>query len=328
VFGSDAEQVGDLETDLVFIQATVSDDGVTNFSIQYAIELADDNESQAFDDLAADIRQNESTYLHRFAKRMNTTVEAAEATTGRNMTIGDFDVSTNRTTLGKEYGLVTYSATWTRFANATGDQLQIGDALAGLFIDRDTRFVIQYSETHQLESVVPSPTDSTAGEVVWAGPREFDTGEPSVTLVPAVEETEPEPTTQIAGTDEGLSWPLLGIGLAVVLVLAVRWYREAGGPPSDGGDSTGSGSVPSDERITSEGAEAPTDLLSNEERVEQYLESVGGRAKQQEIVEALDWTEAKTSQVLSDMTESDTIEKFRIGRENVVKIPDVDEERE
>jgi uncharacterized membrane protein len=70
--------------------------------------------------------------------------------------------------------------------------------------------------------------------------------------------------------------------------------------------------------------EPPSELLSNEERVEQFLESQGGRAKQQAVVEALGWTEAKTSQVVKQMREDDRLDSFRIGRENVLKLPDAD----
>jgi uncharacterized membrane protein len=48
--------------------------------------------------------------------------------------------------------------------------------------------------------------------------------------------------------------------------------------------------------------------------------------KQQEIVSGLEWTEAKTSQVVNAMHEDGRIEKFRIGRENVVKLPEEGDE--
>ncbi|MFW6458629.1 MAG: helix-turn-helix transcriptional regulator [Halodesulfurarchaeum sp.] len=314
-FGSDAEQVGGLDSDLVIIQATVSDNGTATFQIQYAIELADENDSEAFSNLASDIETNESAYLSRFSDRMNATVDAAETATDRSMTVGDFDVSTNRTTLGKEYGLVTYSATWTGFANTSADQLLVGDALEGLFIDQDTRFEVRWSEAYQLDAVSPNPSETSEGKVAWEGPREFVDDEPSITLVPAQEQ------------DGGVPWTLLGIGVLAVLLIAALWYRQregsgksAAGMTVDGPDGGG--------KATTEPTEPPAELLSNEERVVQYLESVGGRSKQQEIVEALDWTEAKTSQVLSDMKEAGTIEKFRIGRENVVKIAEDEEKSE
>jgi len=48
--------------------------------------------------------------------------------------------------------------------------------------------------------------------------------------------------------------------------------------------------------------------------------------KQQEVVSELDWTEAKTSQVVGDLREDDEIDVFRIGRENVLALPE-DESR-
>ncbi|MFC7045278.1 helix-turn-helix transcriptional regulator [Halobacteriaceae archaeon GCM10025711] len=44
--------------------------------------------------------------------------------------------------------------------------------------------------------------------------------------------------------------------------------------------------------------------------------------KQQEIVEELDWSEAKTSQVVGTLRDDGEIEVFRLGRENVLRLPD------
>ncbi|MXR21266.1 helix-turn-helix transcriptional regulator, partial [Halobacterium bonnevillei] len=74
--------------------------------------------------------------------------------------------------------------------------------------------------------------------------------------------------------------------------------------------------------------ETPEELLSNEERVKRFLREQGGRAKQQDVVDAMGWTEAKTSQVVKGMREDDELESFRIGRENVLKLPDVDQYEE
>ncbi|MFB6253868.1 MAG: helix-turn-helix transcriptional regulator, partial [Halobacteriaceae archaeon] len=41
-----------------------------------------------------------------------------------------------------------------------------------------------------------------------------------------------------------------------------------------------------------------------------------------DIVDQLDWTEAKTSQVVNDMKEQNEIEVFRIGRENILRLPE------
>ena len=322
-FGTDSRQVGDLEADLVTISATVAPDGTAELQIRYAIRLADETETQAFEDLEADIQENTSVYLGRFSDRMNATVDSAETATGRAMTIDNFSVRTNTSKgFDRTYGLVTYSATWANFAAVSEDQIQVGDALAGLFIDEETEFRVQWDSAYELDTVEPEPNEITAGSVTWSGPLEFGENEPSVTLVPATEDTTTESTTSQPADEGGVPWLLIIVALGLLALFGGGWFWRTGdgslgvgGPPS----GTPAGQEPPE---TAEEPAPPPELLSNEERVEQYLESVGGRAKQQEIVDALEWTEAKTSQVLSDMQENGTIEKFRIGRENVVKIPD------
>ena len=43
--------------------------------------------------------------------------------------------------------------------------------------------------------------------------------------------------------------------------------------------------------------------------------------KQQQVVQELGWTDAKTSQVVGNLREEEEIEVFRIGRENVLALP-------
>jgi hypothetical protein len=322
-----------MESDLVIIEAAVAADGTATLEIQHAIELSDDNDTAAFEDLVADIDANETQYLDRFGARMNDTVAAAERATGREMAVSDLSVRTNTSSLGGEYGLVTYSATWTNFAVTEDGRLRIGDALAGLFIDGDTRFVLSWPPEYDVTAVNPEPTDQSGTQVAWEGPREFDADQPSV-VVAAGGTTDGTATTAAPGEEpttatpasSGPPWLVLGLGL-LVIVAGIAWYwrdeLSETPPPATTGASDDDGETASE---PDDGP--PPELLSNEERVAQYLDSVGGRAKQQEIVDALDWTEAKTSQVLSEMESAGTVEKFRIGRENVVKLPDAGDEFE
>jgi len=66
------------------------------------------------------------------------------------------------------------------------------------------------------------------------------------------------------------------------------------------------------------------ELLSDEERVERLLRRNGGRMKQANIVRETSWSNAKVSQLLSSMDEADRIDKLRIGRENLITLPDED----
>jgi len=66
------------------------------------------------------------------------------------------------------------------------------------------------------------------------------------------------------------------------------------------------------------------ELLSDEERVERLLRQNGGRMKQASIVTETGWSNAKVSQLLSSMDDQDRIDKLRIGRENLISLPDED----
>jgi hypothetical protein len=90
---------------------------------------------------------------------------------------------------------------------------------------------------------------------------------------------------------------------------------EAAEPVDDASDAG------DDDRAQDDTDDVPPELLSNEEQVLRLLEDHGGRLKQQQVVSELEWTEAKTSQVVTGMREEEQIEVFRIGRENVLALP-------
>jgi len=106
---------------------------------------------------------------------------------------------------------------------------------------------------------------------------------------------------------------------------------EAGSEPAADDAATaaataGAGADTADADASDDGEPSPPpELLSNEERVLRLIESRGGRIKQQEVAGALDWTDAKTSKVVRGMRDEGTIEGFRLGRENVLRLPEDDD---
>ncbi len=66
--------------------------------------------------------------------------------------------------------------------------------------------------------------------------------------------------------------------------------------------------------------------LTDEERVKQLLARNEGRLRQSAVADRLDWSASKTSRVLSGMADAGTVEKIRVGRENVVDLVVDDEE--
>ena len=74
--------------------------------------------------------------------------------------------------------------------------------------------------------------------------------------------------------------------------------------------------------------EVDLSLLSDEERVERLLAQNDGRMKQATIVDEMGWSDAKVSQLLSAMADEGRINKLRLGRENLISLPDDDSDDE
>ena len=324
-----------VDPDVVYMTAAVREDGTAEWAVEYRVRLDDDNATRAFESVQADIEDDPDSFTARFADGMARTVASAENATGREMALESVTVSAERQTFGQEYGVVTYRFTWTAFATTDGDRIRAGDALAELFLDEETTLEIAYPEGYEVASVQPRPSENRSSAVVWRGPIDFGADEPRVAVAP--------------GAAGGSQVPLLA-GVALVLVAvaggAVLLARRrgtgegavdaaaAGATGTDGtgaatagddaaGDTEGEGAATGTGTAADDGGEEPPEeLLSNEERVIKLLDESGGRIKQQRIAEAFDWTDAKTSQVVGTLRDDDAVETFRIGRENVVTLPE------
>ncbi|MBX0322552.1 hypothetical protein EGH21_05875 [Halomicroarcula sp. F13] len=340
-FGGLSQQ--SVDPDVVVMTADVQADGDAQWTVAYRIRLETDNDTQAFEELQADIRANETAYTDRFGDRMAGTARAAENATGREMAIENVSVTATQESFGQTYGVVTYRFQWTNFAATDDGRLTAGDALSGLFLDSETSLTLSWPAGYGAQSVTPQPDDRSNTSATWRGQQQFGTDEPRVVLA-----------QEGGGSgDGGLDTTLVGGALVVVLGLvgAAYWARRSGLLAGDGGDgregdepaqqSTAASEGGASQSVTDDASgaagnaasagaagngasEPPADLLSNEEQVLKLLNENGGRIKQQEVASRLDWTDAKTSQVIGGLREDDELETFRIGRENVVTLPDTD----
>ncbi|WP_324665072.1 helix-turn-helix transcriptional regulator [Haloarcula sediminis] len=314
-FGGLSQQ--SVDADVVVMTADVTASGDAAWTIDYRVRLADDDETRAFEDLRADIRANESTYTDRFRDRMARTARAGENATGRAMAVDNVSVETTREDIGQSYGVVTYEFRWTNFAAVNDTHIRAGDAVGGLYLDRNTTLTVQWPEAYRRASVRPSPDESTDRSVTWRGRQSFGDDEPRVAVT-----NDSQPFRDAPG---GMSlWPAV---LALVAIAAAGYgvYRYVRTDDSGGDGTDETGDVPPATGESGDGAEAPpAELLSNEEQVLKLLQDNGGRIKQQRVASELDWTAAKTSQVIGGLREDGDLETFRIGRENVVTLPDTD----
>jgi len=326
-----------VDTDSVRLIVSIEENGSATWTVQYWTRLDDENTTAAFESLQRDIESDPSNFSDQFASRMRSTVRASENATDREMSATGFDVRAETRT-PPDYGVVVYTFRWDGFAAVDGDTIHVGDAIEGLFLDDRTRLVIEWPDTYATADVSPPPDERRDDAAVWRGAEtSFVSGEPSVVLRPASTVTTTSGGGGDGGTgddgtgddgtgdggattpssDGGSMLPLVGVGL-LFAVGAVAWrYRDRFGKTEDDVDDTS-------EPTANGGDDDVADLLSNEERVLQFVREQGGRVKQQEIVEAFDWTEARTSQIVRDLRDDGSLEGFRLGRENVLKLPDDD----
>ena len=316
---SEALSQSDVDADSIEMDATIHPDGDADWRVVYRLELDDDDEIEAFESLQADLEANQSAYLDPFEDRIERTVESAETATQREMSAGNFSVSAERTVQpDTEFGAVVFEYEWTGFAAVEDDGARIhaGDALDSLFLEEQTSLTLRWDEAYQLDSHTPQASTEGSQRLTWRGPLDFDTGEPRLSLVPTDEGA--------SGADAVPSTPVLLVGLAAAVVVVGLWLVSSQRRQRPTGSNTETGT---DEATTStdepEQAGVPSELLSNEERVLALLEQHDGRLKQKKVAETLDWSAAKTSQVVGTLREDGEVETFRIGRENVLTLPDV-----
>lgn len=272
-------------------------------TIRTRLDTTEDvGEYQAFQ---ARFRDNASRFLGPFESRMTTVVARAADATGRQMAVRDFTAETHVQEVPRRWGIVEFGFTWEGFAATDGGDLTVGDAFAGgFFLAANDTLVVVLPPDYTVVDVEPPATERDGRTLQWTGRADFADGRPLVQASPA-ESGEPE----LGGESSRESIPfvtLIGVGTALLVAIGgvavlARRRRSSG------------------LRGVAEGAPAN---LTDEERVLDLLESRGGRVAQASIAETFDWSTSKTSRVLSRMAEEGTIEKLRLGRENLIELPD------
>lgn len=296
----------DVEPDTVRLHVTVRPDGTAEWAVEYRIDLSEEDREDAFESLQADVESNPEPFVTDFVDVLSPSVDRAEAETGRSMKVRNVTVSTRRESLARPTGIVTYRFEWTGFAAPGEDRFVVGDAMSGFYVDEDTTLRFEWPDRYEVDSVSPAPDERSDAAAVWHGPADFGSDEPRVVL-----------------QDAGPELPLSLAAVAAVLLVATLGIagRIRGGSPEDADGRPDGGDAQ-----TAAGTEAddspPLELLSNEERVVAVLEDNGGRMKQQAIAEELEWGAPKTSRVVNDLRDDESVKVFRIGRENVVTLPE------
>lgn len=313
--------------------------GSARWTVSIRYNLSSSSDRAAFDSYARDFESGDADVGPDVAFFRRLADEASRAT-GREMSIRN---PTRNATVANGTGVLNLSFTWTNFVTDTENGFVIEDAV--LMPDNRTwlasigpsqRLIIETPPGYQ---VTDTRFGLDNGSVIVDGPHTFR--DP---LSVSYQQTSPEdpepPSTPWALTVGAL---LVGLGLVAAIVYLRR--RDTDGPVERGvdaasapdADASGGENAVSDagererqeadttdaERGDESGADdVDPSLLSDEERVEHLLDQNGGRMKQGRIVQETGWSDAKVSQLLSTMADDGRIEKLRLGRENLISLPD------
>ncbi|WP_225741209.1 helix-turn-helix transcriptional regulator [Halorussus halophilus] len=331
------ETVRDGTTMYISLRST----GSAHWNVTARFHLQDENETEAFESLAREYERGSSD-VGFSADTFETIADRAAENTSREMAIRNVSRS-GRITQNGSVGVLRMSFTWTNFTRTSGRQVMLGDVFtteSGLWLPALTEkqtLVIDPPEDYQIYSGNPHLVD---GKIRYEGPKRFTPADLTVTFNPNGPGNTPTPDDGPWG--EIASLP--GIALLVILVglggggVYMLSQRDSTPPtaqtePTDTDDrserpvTSSPDSAEADDTEESDESsdeERATELLSDEERVMRLLDENDGRMKQGTIVKETNWSHAKVSQLLSKMNDEGRVDKLRIGRENLITLPDED----
>lgn len=312
--------------------------GDARFHISTTFTLDNSNESAAFRALGREFEDGNAGFS---ASTFRRAANESSTVTGRPMNITN--VTRNATIVGEntsetDAGKLVLGFTWTNFARTSGNRLVVGDAFNttnGTWLPGLTANQVLLIEVPRGYIIDSSPVGFSNGTLRFEGPATFEPGTPSVVFERGSFDS--QPPNRGGNPDEPgplESTPLFALGAGVIVlggvaVLGAYALRRRDGIGESGrAESSPPDESPDDEPSTTPDATAGTDtpleaeLLSDEEHVERLLERNDGRMKQASIVSETGWSNAKVSQLLSAMDEEGRINKLRIGRENLISLPD------
>jgi hypothetical protein len=316
---------------------SIRESGNARWNVTARFVLRDDNETEAFRELAENY-ENGDTNIGFTRKTFERVVERVDADSDRSMEIRNSSRSAHLRDNGS-VGLLSFSFTWRNFTQVAENRVVLGDAF---WIESETWLpALTDDQTLTIEGppdhyILRTNVSHNGIRTNYEGPRNFERGDFSITYSPRSPETEtPTPSNfpDLSNTP-GLLVLMLLFGSGIIGVYAWSQRRDTDtdsdertdeprnpSPVSSVTDEAGTDNEAND---ADEGNEQDMELLSDDERVLRLLRENDGRMKQGQIVKETNWSNAKVSQLLSKMSENDEIDKLRIGRENLITLPEED----
>ncbi|MCK4928171.1 MAG: LPXTG cell wall anchor domain-containing protein [Methanosarcinales archaeon] len=297
-------------------------DGEAWYIIEYRTLLDSQVRMDEFNSFKLMVEGN-NTYITEFEANMRSIVSEAGIATSRPMTASDFDVlvSVQNTATGN-YGIVRSSFKWSHLAEVSGSSIMLGDVFfGGQYISNGDTFVVKVPDGYKVSGATPEPDVQRKDELIWNGPRTFNSGEPGVTF------------------EKGTSWLLIAGILVVVGAGAFFLFKKKGDNGSNNASRPGKvikaetsepvmathsqPSVSTDTGIgagVGSGISSGTGLESDEDIIISMLKESGGAMMQSGIVKNSGFSKSKTSALLNKMAEDGLIQRVKKGRENLIRL--------
>lgn len=316
------------DADATVTQITVQPDGTAVWSLTIRMSLDSDQAEAEFAAFREEFASNRSEFVDDYRTTMVDAVSEAANLTQREMRATDFEAETGTEAVPRERGFVTYRFRWEGFAPVDDGAISVGDTFEdGLFLEENSLLIIRMPDGYESTAVEPDPDQVASNELRWEGPVQFGDERPSAEFLRS--DSTDDLTDDRSNGSGGILPGSVLFGTAGVAVLAGvgalylhRRRQEPDPDESPAGRATDDGTGPDTAETRQEGVETDPggvpELATDEDRVVAALEAEGGRMRQSDLADQLDWSASKTSRVLSDMADEGEIEKLRIGRENVI----------
>ncbi|WP_338741250.1 helix-turn-helix transcriptional regulator [Haloplanus salilacus] len=311
--------------------------GDARWTVSVRYDLSNETDRAAFDRYGRDFEAGDAD-VGLDADFFRTLANEASLTAGREMEIVR---TTRNATVRNGTGVLSLSFTWTNFVSDAGDGFVIRDAVLMpgdrtwlTSIGPGQRLVVETPDGYQ---VTDTRFGLENGSVVVDGPHTFQEPLTISYQQAVVEEPSEPPWSLLVG-----AVVVVGLSLVAAIVYTRRYRGDGAGQTARSPDAGDAASSPDSAGANGDAAETDasgaadgdadadaddTDdvdpsLLSDEERVEHLLDRNGGRMRQARIVRETGWSDAKVSQLLSTMADDGRVEKLRLGRENLISLPD------
>ncbi|SEQ39460.1 helix-turn-helix transcriptional regulator [Natrinema salaciae] len=322
------------EADNTVTRIDVDANGSARWTIQVRTRLDTDERVEEYEAFQTRFRNDTSRYLDPFRDRMRGVVSNGANVTGREMRATNFTASTSVQEVPRRWGVVTYRFTWTNFGTRTDGEIAVGDVFQdGFFISSDDTLTIEAPAEYEISRIEPAPDSRNERAVTWVGRADFSNEHPQVVFAPAGATAGTQSSSSWIPFLFGQKWPGFVVGVVVsfgIVTIAYTVYRrrddsaETHQPPtavpeepSNATTGPATGPIPQ-----SDNSQAEEQVMTDEERVLALLEDNGGRMRQATIDDEFDWSASKTSRVIGKLVDDGSVEKRRIGRENLIDLVD------